>query len=226
MIRGPRAGLFCVLAGLLILLAPAVAQTVAPRDRDRDIPGRFDFYVLSLSWSPTFCAGEAAAGDPQCRAAHPYGFIVHGLWPQYEAGYPAYCQLPPPPVSRAVADGTLDLMPSPGLIRHEWRKHGTCTGLGPVEYFALLRQARARIAIPPPLEAPQADLALSPERIEAAFRAANPGLGADMIAVQCGKGRLSEVRICLTRDLAFRACPEVDRRGCAARRQISVPAPR
>jgi ribonuclease T2 len=37
----------------LLLLNPlaAIAQ-----DQRQDTPGHFDFYVLSLSWSPSFCA--------------------------------------------------------------------------------------------------------------------------------------------------------------------------
>jgi ribonuclease I len=67
--------------------------TAAPaQDRRQNQAGEFDFYVLALSWSPSYCeaaaersAGRAPAG--QC-GERPYSFVVHGLWPQYEKGFP------------------------------------------------------------------------------------------------------------------------------------------
>jgi ribonuclease T2 len=59
------------------------------QDRRQNEPGKFDFYVLSLSWSPSFCAANAERGversDPQC-GPRPFSFAVHGMWPQYEKG--------------------------------------------------------------------------------------------------------------------------------------------
>lgn len=67
---------------------PAVtAEAPVPRGQG------FDFYVLSLSWSPSYCEAEGEqANGQQCRAGRPYAFVVHGLWPQYERGYPENCQ--------------------------------------------------------------------------------------------------------------------------------------
>src|SRR5262249_40589503 len=62
----------------------------------QNAPGQFDYYVLSLSWSPSFC--ETATGNArrqQC-GTRPFSFVVHGLWPQYERGFPESCLAPPP----------------------------------------------------------------------------------------------------------------------------------
>src|SRR6266516_2781661 len=124
-------GLLLRVALLALLLTPQAATAQDPR---QNAPGQFDFYVLSLSWSPSFCAGAAergstaAAANAQC-GPRPYSFVVHGLWPQYEKGFPEYCQLPAPRLDRAVVSSMLDLMPAPRLIFNEWDRHGTCSGL-------------------------------------------------------------------------------------------------
>lgn len=188
-------------------------------------PGSFDFYVLSLSWSPTYCARARQDDSLQCAAARPFAFVVHGLWPQYDRGYPSSCVVPPPALPKTVVDGMLDVMPSPSLVRHEWSKHGTCDGEDAADYFAKVRAAYAAVHIPAAY-ATAADAArTAPKDIEAAFIAANPGLKADGIAVVCRSRRLSEVRVCLDKSLGFRACPEVDRAACRAD-EIAVPAAR
>ena len=45
--------------------------------------GSFDYYVLALSRSPTFCASHPA-DHAECGVRR--GFVVHGLWPQYKGG--------------------------------------------------------------------------------------------------------------------------------------------
>ena len=118
------------------------------QDRRQNQPGQFDFYVLALSWSPSFCeaSAENAAGRRRSNAAaRPYSFVVHGLWPQYERGFPEYCQNPAPRLDRNIVSSMLDLMPAPRLIFHEWDKHGTCSGLGRSGLFRSGAQgARAR----------------------------------------------------------------------------------
>ncbi|HEX3859716.1 MAG TPA: ribonuclease T, partial [Pseudolabrys sp.] len=125
----------------------------AQQDSRQNAPGQFDFYLLSLSWSPSFCqeASERSAGrpaDPQCSAARPYAFVVHGLWPQYEQGFPSFCQRPAPRLDRATVGAMLDLMPSPHLIFHEWDRHGTCSGLSAQAFFDTVRKARSAVKIP------------------------------------------------------------------------------
>ena len=144
----------------------------------------------------------------------PYSFVVHGLWPQYERGFPEYCQRPSPRLDRNIMTSMLDLMPAPGLIFAEWDKHGTCSGLGARAYFETIRKARAAVKIPPEYPRIAAREDPTPAEIEEAFIKVNPGLSASAISVVCGSKRLSEVRICMSKDLQFRACEETDRRAC------------
>ena len=203
----------------ILLLIAALCGAASAEAGGR--PGAFDFYVLSLSWSPTYCLDNSAIAPIQC-GGRPFAFVVHGLWPQYERGYPSDCATDQAGVSRRDVDAMLDLMPSRGLIRHEWQTHGSCSGLDQADYFALIRSARARITIPEPYVDVTAQLTVSPAAVEEAFLGANPGLSKSGIAVLCDKKRLKEVRICMTKDLAFRPCPDVDRNAC---RQASVVMP-
>lgn len=187
----------------------------------------FDFYVLALSWSPTFCLSDKGGrNDQQCGGDEDFTFIVHGLWPQYEKGYPDFCRTREPErVPQSLGATMFDIMPSMGLVGHQWRKHGRCTGLSQRDYFAKTRQAFERIAIPADINRGQAAQTLSAEEIEQKFVAANPGLSRRGIAASCKGRQLEEIRICLTKDLKFRECPEVDEDGCKASR-ITLPPPR
>jgi len=197
----------------------AAAGTALAQDRRQNAPGQFDFYVLSLSWSPSFCEAASERGNSsrsqqmQC-GGRPYAFVVHGLWPQYDRGFPNYCQRPAPRLDRNIMNSMLDLMPAPGLIFNEWDKHGTCSGLGARGYFEAVRKARAGVKIPTEFLDLQDARTVSPDAIEEAFIKVNPGLSQSAIAVTCDRNRLSEVRICLSKDLQFRACEEIDRRAC------------
>ena len=142
-----------IISRLLISLALVVvsAGMAFAQDRRQNAPGEFDFYVLALSWSPSFCEAAAERGNSgrsQIQCERPYSFVVHGLWPQYERGFPEYCQRPSPRLDRNIMTSMLDLMPAPGLIFNEWDKHGTCSGLGARAYFESVRKARAVVKIP------------------------------------------------------------------------------
>jgi ribonuclease T2 len=182
--------------------------------------------VLSLSWSPSFCAeaeerGGRGSRSQQC-SGRPYSFVVHGLWPQYETGYPEYCEQPSPRLPRNIMISMLDLMPAPGLIYNEWDKHGTCAGLSAKNYFEAIRKARAAIKIPQEFLDLTEAKTVSPAAVEEAFIKANPKLTTSAIAVTCNRTRLSEVRICLSKDLEFRSCDEVDRQACR-RDEVNMP---
>ena len=199
---------------------------VHAQDRRQNEPGKFDFYVLSLSWSPSFCAANAERGfqrsDPQC-GPRPFSFVVHGMWPQYERGFPEFCQVPSPRLNRNIVSSMLDLMPSPRLVFHEWDRHGTCSGLSAGAFFDNVRKARAVVKIPPQYMDLRSPLTVTPDEVEDAFVKANPGLTRDGIAVTCGGRRLDEVRICLSPDLQFRDCGETNRRSCRRDRLVMPP---
>ncbi len=139
--------------------------------------------MLSLSWSPSFCAsaeerGNGERSQAQC-SARPFSFVVHGLWPQYERGFPEYCErVARMGRSQVTVSAMLDLMPAQGLIVNEWKKHGTCSGLRPRAYFETIRKARAAVKIPDELLQLSKPKMISPEELEADFIKANPGLTA------------------------------------------------
>jgi ribonuclease T2 len=187
-------------------------------------PGEFDFYVMSLSWSPGFCKLSEKSYS-QCDAGANLGFVVHGLWPQYEHGFPEDCGGSSYP-SRAAIDAAHGLYPDDGLARYEWRRHGTCSGKSPTDYFADVRRAREAITIPTAFLSAKDQQTLQPADIERAFEAANPKLKPGMIAVGCRSATLQDVKICFTKDLAdFRACPELTNRDCKVH-DLSVPPTR
>jgi ribonuclease T2 len=227
--RAARAG---AVTGCFVFLFAVVAfaqGAKAQQDRRQNAPGQFDFYVLSLSWSPSFCEASAERGgsrnaDVQC-GGRPFAFVVHGLWPQYERGFPEYCKVPAPRLNRAIVGAMLDLMPSPRLVYNQWDKHGTCSGLSPNAYFENVRKARAAVKIPDAYLDRDKPGLVSPGEVAEAFLKANPGLTHEQIAVTCDSKRLSEVRVCMSKDFAFQNCPETARRSCR-RDKVAMPAVR
>jgi len=186
----------------------------------------YDFFVLSLTWSPSYCEIEGDdANRQQCGEGRALGFVVHGLWPQFEDGWPEFCDHDGPNrVPNALAGQYRDIMPSAGLMGHQWRKHGSCAGVSQEDYFRLVRAAHERVSIPPSYRDPAGDASVAPEAVEEAFIGANPGMKADGIAVSCDGRHLAEVRICLTKDMEFRSCRRVDARACRLP-QAAMPAP-
>jgi ribonuclease T2 len=219
-------------AGAALLLSFSAAAPA--QDARQNTPGQFDYYVLALSWSPSFCEASAEratsaaredggrATQPQC-GERPYAFVVHGLWPQYENGFPEYCQVPAPRLDRGIVSSMLDIMPAPRLVFHEWDRHGTCSGLSARGYFDNVRKARALVKIPGEYLGLKEPLTLTPDEVEEAFVKANSGLTRAAVAVSCDNRRLREVRICLGKDMSFRDCPEVDRRTCRRERVVMPP---
>jgi ribonuclease T2 len=216
-------GLFRIFWIVAVLLAVSSPEYALERGDCDTCAGKFDFYVLSLSWSPSFCdmAGNRARKQPEC-GERPYSFVVHGLWPQYENGFPKSCLVPAPRLPRNIMESMLDLMPAPGLVYHEWDEHGTCSGLSPAAYFDTVRRARAAVKIPSQYIDLKTELRVNPEDVKNAFIKSNPGLTPLSIAIDCDN-RLREIRICLSKDLTFRDCPEITRRTCRRDEVIMPP---
>jgi ribonuclease T2 len=193
---------------------------------ERNKPGAFDYYVLVLSWMPSYCRSEVRARkDGQCEPSKPRAFRLHGLWPQYEKGWPESCPIGKRPwVPGKVIEEMRDIMPSKSLIIHEYRVHGTCSGLEPAQYFGVARQLYERVSVPPRFFAPDADRLASPDEIEREFLAANPWLDPEMISITCRRANLLDIRVCFGRDLFPRSCGdnEDQKRLCPAGK-ITVP---
>jgi len=178
--------------------------------------GKFDYYVLSLSWSPNWCELEGdARGSDQCDPRHDHGWTLHGLWPQFHRGWPTYCPTSVAPPTRRMSNEMTDIMGSAGLAWHQWKKHGTCAGLQATDYYALMREAYARVERPAIFRKLDKDVTLPASLIEEAFLKANPDLGKDMLTVTCRDGYIQEARICLSRDLSPVPCGRDVNRDCS-----------
>ena len=180
----------------------------------------FDYYLLALTWTPSWCLAEGENGG-QCDPPRDLGFSLHGLWPQYaDGGWPEDCVVPrSQDPSRRQTAAMADIMGSAGLAWYEWKKHGRCTGLPAEDYFALARRAYAGLTLPVP-GAPKVTAAA----VETVLLALNPAFSATDVIVTCRDGRITEARICLTRDLAPRACgADVARDACRQSAPLEMP---
>lgn len=189
------------------LLISVGLMSANPARAEGEAAGDFDYYVMALSWSPTWCAIEGdRRGSPQCDADTDNGWVLHGLWPQYESGWPSYCPTRARNPSRSDTKAEADLFGSSGNAWHQWNKHGRCSGLRSEDYYALAREAYARVERPGVLRKLDKSVRVPARVIEEAFLEANTGLAADQITITCKQGRIQEARICLTRNLELRDC--------------------
>jgi len=206
------------------LLALCLAALATPAGAEGEKAGAFDYYVMSLTWSPNWCAltGDAQ-GDDQCHPRHDYSFTLHGLWPQDVTGYPSYCRTSARDPSRSETAAMTDIMGSGGLAWYQWKKHGRCSGLAASDYFALSRRAYGAITIPPVLRGLNRKVTLPALVVQDAFLEANPGLLADQITITCEDGMIQEARLCLTRDLQLRTCGADVIRDCRLQDAVMEP---
>ena len=203
---------------LMVLLAMIGGMAQAEGER----AGEFDYYVMSLSWSPTWCALEGEQrGSPQCD--QDFGWVLHGLWPQYETGWPSYCTTRARNPSRRDTSEQADVFGSSGSAWHQWNKHGRCSGLTSEDYYALSREAYARVERPALLRQLDKSVRLPASVIEETFLESNPEMSADQITITCKSGRIQEARICLTRDLELRTCGQDVRRDCTMKDALFDP---
>jgi ribonuclease T2 len=212
------------LIALVLLLGPAMSLAGHHHHDTDSAPGQFDYYLLSLSWSPAYCLQRPDSAE--CDGPRRFGFIVHGLWPQYENGWPQHCG-GDTYVADSVVAGILDLMPAKQLIYHEWSTHGVCSGLDEASYFNLVRQARDAVKVPQSLQDPSAAVQQSPDAITGAFLQTNPRLPAGSVVATCSRGdapRLREIHVCFRKDLSPRACSaDAAREACRAASVIVPP---
>jgi ribonuclease T2 len=198
---------------ILAALAAFCWATAAQAEGER--AGDFDYYVLSLSWSSAWCALEGdVRDDPQCDEGRGLTFVLHGLWPQYEEGWPSFCRTVERDPTRAETAAMADIMGGAGLAFYQWKKHGRCSGLSAPAYYSEAREAFDRVTIPDFLAKVSRSLEVPASVIEEAFLEANPGLVRDQITITCKNGLIQEARVCLTPDLDFRRCGQDVIRDC------------
>lgn len=204
------------LATLLLLLLPlgcnqvpaqpsGALQQASPRQAPlpQAATPPFDYYLLNLSWSPEFCATHRTAAEcPQHRA-----FTLHGLWPQNNNGaYPQNCSNAPGPADPSQYS---DLYPDPGLLQHEWKTHGTCSGLSPDAFFTLARQAVNSVAIPTQLTSLNHQASMPPSQILDLFSTSNPTFPRSSLALSCGNNYLTAVEVCMSKTLQPISCGSI-----------------
>ena len=176
----------------------------------------FDYYLLNLSWSPEFCHSHPNATECAARPA----FVLHGLWPQNTDGtWPQNCSNNYGP--RNPSDFR-DIYPDSGLLQHEWRTHGTCSGLAPDAFFTAARAAFKSVIIPPTLTQLTTQISLPPEQILGLFTAANPAVPRASLALSCGNNYLTAVEVCLNKSGQPTDCGPI--RSCRAN-TVRIPPP-
>ncbi|RVV97475.1 ribonuclease T [Mesobaculum littorinae] len=211
--------LVTLLCGLAFLPAPILAEG--------ERAGAFDYWVLALSWSPNWCATEGAArGSEQCDPEAARGWVLHGLWPQYEAGWPSYCSGAAQDPSRAETGQRADLFGDADAAWYQWKKHGRCSGMAPGAYYDTARAAFDAVIKPDVFARMTDPLRMPTAVVEEAFLEANAGLSADMITITCKGDRIREARVCLSRDgLDPRICGADVIRDCTAQDALMAPIP-
>ena len=204
-----------VILQVLGLALCLIAATLGPARANGEKAGDFDYYVMSLSWSSAWCALEGdGRDDPQCDAGRGLTFVLHGLWPQWEQGWPDYCRTTERDPTRTETATMADIMGGAGLAFYQWKKHGRCAGLSAKDYYGTARTAFDSITIPPVFAQMSKTLRVPAAVVEGAFLESNPGLKRDQITVTCKAGMIQEVRICLTKDLEPRRCGADTIRDC------------
>jgi ribonuclease T2 len=195
-----------LLTSALMCVALGASAQQFGHGREAGEPGRFDHYAVALSWSPSYCATHDDAS--QCSTGRQLGFVLHGLWPQYEKGYPQQCsteRLPERDKQRYAP-----LFPSPKMIGHQWSKHGTCSGLNPAAYFELSEKLQKQLVIPAPYQRPAQPVRASYGEFVQTFRAVNPRLADHSVLPFCADGGrfLREIHVCYDKRGASASCSD------------------
>jgi ribonuclease T2 len=185
---------------IAVVLMVVSAMCGVARAQEKGVPGKFDFYLMNLAWSPEFCSIQGVS--PQCKARD--GFILHGLWAENNDGsYPVFCAERAGP---AHPEKNLDLTPDLMLLQHEWDKHGTCTTLSPEAFFAAERKAYHSLKVPDVFMHIDHEVQMKPAEILDLFGKINPGFPAGSILLSCTANRLTAVEACVDKGLKPMVC--------------------
>ena len=171
-------------------------------------------YVLSLTWSPRFCAtsiGTDADTRFQC-VQNRFGFAVHGLWAQ-SRGARDKCDQPRNCAIGLVSDSLvkthLCTMPGVQLIQSQWQKHGTCSGLSQPQWFSVIDSLWEGLSLPDPRKMAGAGGTISVKalRDSVARRNGARGMVSGGVMVGAHDGHLEELRLCYDTSFKPAACP-------------------
>ena len=208
---------------LLVLLA-MVSAFAGSRRRStaENSSGKFDYYLLSLSWAPTYCAEHPNDNSTECRSGQHKAFVLHGLWPQSQSGAPPENCGSARPVSQQIVRHVLAYFPSASLIQHEWAKHGTCSGLSADDYFAKAEQAFQSAHVPDSYKNLHQQSTFATHDIEAAFATANHS-PESAFRISCHHGELVGIEVCMSKSLQFQPCSQSVRECSSSQVQMLPP---
>ena len=198
----------CSFLMLVLLVVPGAAKK--RKTSGGKSKSKFDYYLLSLSWAPNYCAGHPTDKSSECKVGNHTTFVLHGLWPQANTGAPPMNCKPASPVSSSIARHMLEYMPSRGLIQHEWEKHGTCSGLSAADYFKNVEQAFTSVKVPDDYKNLDQDKKFDVKQVEQSFAQANDA-PPEAFRISCHGQELVSVEACLTKDLKYQACSKTVR---------------
>lgn len=184
----------------------------------------FNYYLLSLSWAPNYCASHPTDSSSECQAGNHTAFVLHGLWPSSndDPMKPLNCK-PARPVAGGIVQHMLEYFPDKGLIQHEWAKHGTCSGLSSAQYFDKVEQAFKAVQVPDRYKNLDHSQQISVKDLENDFAQANSA-PAKAFRLSCHAGQLVALEACLDKDLHYQACP-ASARECP-RSQVKLAPPK
>lgn len=167
----------------------------------------FDYYLLSLSWAPNYCASHPTDSSSECKAGNHTAFVLHGLWPSSNNNpmQPLSCA-PARPVASDIVQHMMEYFPDKGLIQHEWAKHGTCSGLTSAQYFGKVEQAFKAVQVPDRYKKLNHSQQISVHDVEQEFAQAN-NAPAEAFRLSCHAEQLVALEACLDKDLHYQECP-------------------
>lgn len=210
--------------GLVLFASLLLSAAAQKRDAPPSTPGKFDYYLLSLSWAPEYCMNMGDdPSDPECAPGRNPGFVVHGLWPENQNGINPQACKPAQALDPQVEKSMLDIMPSDKLIVHEWGAHGTCSGLSSTDFFKLARSAYQKAKVPAKYQSPKLSLVVPVKEFRQALMDTNPGLKAENFALYCDNRYLREVRVCMDKSLNYRACGARVQDSCGLAKMVLRP---
>ncbi len=202
--RSVTSVLFC----LLLSLAPSAFAKHHHHHHDSEAGASpFDYFLLSLSWAPNYCAGHPTDHSSECRTGGHTAFVLHGLWPQANSGPPPMSCSTASPVAGETVDHMLNFMPTRGLIQHEWQKHGTCSGLSAQDYFARVEQAFRNVHVPEQYPKLDHEQSFSVPDLEKSFADANHA-PLSSFRISCHAGELVSLEVCMDKNLQFQSCTQ------------------